>query len=412
MIVLSSYLALALSFSLSAYQPGQWLLTDTLELNPRSSSSEVGFYQDGIIFQGTDKLGICLLPLDGNSLENGQPLFKSGPFPGSPATCSFTSDYTRGYFTGQEERASGRPTEKIYESGISSNSLSAFRQLAFTREPFRFLHPAISSNDSMMVFASDRPPGSGGLDLFLCRKSESGWSIPVSLGKMINSSGHEWYPFLDSRNNLWFSSSGHSGHGGYDIYFCLFNGEDWDAPRNLGTGVNSAGDELGFSIHPDNTTALLSRTSASNERGLALRLTLHQEAPSRDIALVMQQLADPATPLATKPPATASISANPAKAPHVQQVPVPAEDPLKLVFRVQIISSEEPGKTPSVVINGDRMSTFEYYYKGAYRITVGTFETVAEANAFRLKCRDSGFNQAFVAAFRGEKRETDPSVFK
>lgn len=417
MIILTSYLALALSVSLSASLPDQWLLTDTLELNPRSSSFEAAFYQDGIIFQEGDEWHICQPPFDGNSFINSQPVFNQGPIPGSPATSSFTSDYSKGYFTGREERTSGRPMEKIYESEISSKNLSAFRQLAFTLEPFRFLHPAISSDASMMVLASDLPPGSGGLDLYLCRKSEGRWSLPVNLGKMINTSGHEWYPFLDSGNNLWFSSSGHSGYGGYDLYFCHFNGEDWDPPQNLGTGINSAGNELGFSIHSGNTTALFSRFPTDTDRGMALRLTLHQEAPSKDIALVMQQLADPPKRLATPPPATTPVSAGPDTAKTAsdhpaQQVPVPGEEPSKLVFRVQIISDEEPGKAPTVVINGNRMTTYEYYYKGAYRITVGTFETVAEASAFRLKCKNSGFKQAFVAAFRGEKRETDPSVFK
>ena len=93
MIVLKSYLALALSISLSASQPSQWLLTDTLELNPRSSSFEVAFYQGGIIFQEGDKWSICQLPFEGSSFENSQPAFNNGPVPGSPATCSFTSDY-------------------------------------------------------------------------------------------------------------------------------------------------------------------------------------------------------------------------------------------------------------------------------------------------------------------------------
>jgi hypothetical protein len=67
---------------------------------------------------------------------------------------------------------------------------------------------------------------------------------------------------------------------------------------------------------------------------------------------------------------------------------------------------------PEVSIEGKPHSTFEYYYKGAYRITVGDFVDLNEANAFRTKCKNSGFTQAWVAAFRGNKRETDPSVFR
>jgi hypothetical protein len=101
--------------------------------------------------------------------------------------------------------------------------------------------------------------------------------------------------------------------------------------------------------------------------------------------------------------------------PEVEASPserIEAPDPDRLNFRVQILSSTKPDTRPEVTIDGEKYATFEYFHKGAYRITVGEFPTVREANAFRAKCKNSGFNQSFVAAFRGEVRETDPSVFR
>ncbi len=83
-----------------------------------------------------------------------------------------------------------------------------------------------------------------------------------------------------------------------------------------------------------------------------------------------------------------------------------------MVFRVQIISSLYENSFPSVLIDGKSYKTYEYFYLGSYRITVGEFGTLEEANAFRIQCLNSGFKQAFVAAFKGDERETDPSVFK
>jgi len=95
------------------------------------------------------------------------------------------------------------------------------------------------------------------------------------------------------------------------------------------------------------------------------------------------------------------------------EIPVePEPDPDRLVFRVQILSNPAPDSRPTVTISGRTFDTWEYYYKGAYRITVGAFDTAQEASAFSRQCRSSGFNQAFVAAFRGNERETDPSVFR
>jgi len=83
-----------------------------------------------------------------------------------------------------------------------------------------------------------------------------------------------------------------------------------------------------------------------------------------------------------------------------------------VVFRVQIISSLYENSFPTVFVDGKSYSTYEYFYLGSYRITVGKFDSLKDANAFRLRCLDSGFKQAFVAAFRGDKRETDPSIYK
>ena len=98
--------------------------------------------------------------------------------------------------------------------------------------------------------------------------------------------------------------------------------------------------------------------------------------------------------------------------PVVEAEPESEPDPNRVVFRVQILSRSKANSNPSVTIAGTRYQTFEYFYKGAYRVTVGEFETVQEASTFRAKCKNSGFDQAFVAAFRGSERETDPSVFR
>jgi hypothetical protein len=102
----------------------------------------------------------------------------------------------------------------------------------------------------------------------------------------------------------------------------------------------------------------------------------------------------------------------PPPTPDPEQAPVQVTDPNQIVFRVQILSSSKPKSQPAVTISGAAYSTWEYNYKGAYRITVGEFTNLSDALSFRTKCKSSGYNQAFVAAFRGNERETDPSVFK
>lgn len=114
-------------------------------------------------------------------------------------------------------------------------------------------------------------------------------------------------------------------------------------------------------------------------------------------------------------PVAESIDQVPLDDPDRQSMHILASDTIpsdSVVFRVQIITSLYENSFPSVFIEGEIFNTYEYYYMGSYRITVGAFGTLKEAQEFRIKCLNSGFKQAFVAAFRGDTRITDPSVFK
>jgi len=400
-----------------------FLLTDTLDLRLAGPNYEVAFYKEGIIFLSTVHEGISMVPMDHAVLSERKSLFSNDNNAYSPAGLSFASNhhtcYSTRYVTSQEELR----MEKIFGMTVDSSKSSGLHQLSFTMDNYRYLHPGLSSDDSLMIFASDRLPTSGGLDLFATRLTAKGWSLPLNLGPSINTNGHERYPFLDSENNLWFSSTGHAGYGSYDIYVCSFNGEEWESPRNLGPSINTSEDEIGLSIHPSGQESLFTRRALSE--GRALRVSIKERAVQQagiiesaiwDISLILQKLADPAMETITQvmpspEPEPAVLADTLIEKPELVVLDE-APDPQKLVFRVQILSKVSANSTPSVLIDGERHSTFEYYYKGAYRITVGEFERVQDANKFRMQCRGAGFNQAFVAAFRGEKRETDPSVFK
>lgn len=404
-----------------ALQAEEWLLIDTLDLNLTGPCYDVGIYRDNIIFLKPGEAINCLIPLGQADPANARPLFANKQFSGSPASFSFRGDYTKGYYTRPLKNDVYGTVEKIFEMAIEEYMVSGLRQLSFTADQYRYLHPAVSSNDSMMVFSSDRLPTSGGLDLFVTRNTPDGWSAPHSLGEEINSSGHERYAFLDSQNNLWFSSTGHSGYGGYDIFICPFNGQNWDHPQNLGRSFNGPENELGICFPPDKQLALYSRADPSGSGGMALQISLNEatsatstmeEASSTTISMIMLKLADPVKQTVKRPQVEPKKEL--VQSPVIVENPEPEiqADPDRVTFRVQIKSSEKAESTPSVSIAGKSYTTFEYYYKGSYRITVRQFETVMEANAFRLQCKKSGFEQAFVAAFRGNKRETDPSVFK
>ena len=83
-----------------------------------------------------------------------------------------------------------------------------------------------------------------------------------------------------------------------------------------------------------------------------------------------------------------------------------------VIYRVQIYSRNYEKKDDQVSINGKDYKTYVYSYMGAYRYTIGEFSTLASAVELQKACRESGYSQAFVAAFKNDIRTSDPSLFK
>ncbi len=102
-------------------------------------------------------------------------------------------------------------------------------------------HPAISVDDKTLVFASDMPGGYGGKDLwYVTNLGKNQWSEPVNLGSNVNTADDELFPFLDFENKLYFSSNGHVGMGGMDIFVATDQGKNqWGNVENLQSPLNS-----------------------------------------------------------------------------------------------------------------------------------------------------------------------------
>jgi hypothetical protein len=386
-------------------------------------------------------------------------------FPCEAMTFSF--DYNTVYFTKIPNR---EKNEKIFMAKFTSNNKGQ-TELVMERNPLDFCsensnysHPTLSSDGNMMIFASDKTGSFGGMDLFITRKSGEKWSSPQNLGKSINTIGNEFFPFLDSQNNLYFSSDGLPGYGGYDIFTCKFNGTDWDKPVNLTDRINSANDDIAFTINRlDEKFAFFSRRSKSGNRDVQLfRIKIKQEATSGD-QLTLAEIfngkpGSKATLTASLPaekekPAKADVtgtkpesevakkdetkipkpSNTPKKTPAKETVtrhepavsaavnkpvskpetkPAASEQKEGVIYRVQVLPSHSQIKAGEMSINGTTYRLYEYTYRGVVRYTIGEFRTPAPASVLQKICRQSGNSQAFVAAFKNGSRSLDPDLFK
>ena len=110
-------------------------------------------------------------------------------------------------------------------------------------------HPTIDMTGNLMIFASDLPGGQGGKDLWYAEfnKRDKVWGEPVNLGPTINTSGDEMFPHLTDKKMLYFSSTGHSGMGGLDIFKAEHAADKtWENVENLRYPLNSAEHDFGI----------------------------------------------------------------------------------------------------------------------------------------------------------------------
>ncbi|WP_128544689.1 OmpA family protein [Larkinella soli] len=167
---------------------------------------------------------------------------------------AFTKDgswvfFTRNnYFRGRYGvSAEGVNKLKIYSAENRRGAWLNLQELPFNSDAYSTGHPALSPNDRLLYFASDRPGGFGGTDLYVSRLVDGKWTDPVNLGSSINSVGNELFPFVDDRGNLYFSSDGHPGLGGLDLFYAqLTEGTGVRSVRNLGEPFNSSQDDFGM----------------------------------------------------------------------------------------------------------------------------------------------------------------------
>ncbi len=110
-------------------------------------------------------------------------------------------------------------------------------------------YAAFSEDGRMLYFASDRPGGFGGFDLYVSVRQGNSWSAPENLGPVVNSPGNEITPFV-SGNTLYFASDWHAGFGGFDIFKSEQGSRGFTTLINLGPGVNSTYDDYGFVFDP------------------------------------------------------------------------------------------------------------------------------------------------------------------
>ena len=130
--------------------------------------------------------------------------------------------------------------------------------------------PCLSADKKQLYFASDRPGGYGGSDLYVATKMANGkWSAPRNLGAVINTEGDESCPFIHADNEtLYFNSNGHPGIGGTDLFYSKKSANGFLTPQNLGYPINTINDEGSLFVTADATTGYFASDRSDSKGGL------------------------------------------------------------------------------------------------------------------------------------------------
>ena len=149
---------------------------------------------------------------------------------------------------------------QLYTSNISGTEWSEPALIPFSTDSFNCGQPTLSKDGQIMYFSSDMPGGQGGKDIWMTTysKRSRSWGDPVNLGPTVNTDEDEMFPFIHEDGTLYFSSNGHTGLGGLDIFYTKGEGTDWSEPINMKSPVNSGADDFSIIVEKDKESGYFS----------------------------------------------------------------------------------------------------------------------------------------------------------
>jgi len=196
-----------------------------------------------------------------------------------------TKDGNTMYFTRSNTTSNSRAGKnsnqnlKIYRAKRINGKWDTTEDLSINSEVYSNAHPALSPDEKVLYFVSDMPGSYGATDLFKVKIHEDGTlGTPENMGPLINTQGRESFPFVTNTNELYFSSDGHLGLGGYDVFYTDLKNAKKEL-LNVGKPVNSPHDDYAFFINDSTRYGYFS----SNRTGTDNIYSLQETAPIKSL---------------------------------------------------------------------------------------------------------------------------------
>ena len=209
---------------------------------------------------------------DGNTLVDVQPFSDAINTESHESNAVFTKDGNTMYFnrtnTTRKKTDEDRIAHiKIYKAELVDGVWTNVTALPFTSNSYSTEHPALSKDEKTLYFASDMPGTLGSFDIYKVAINDDGtFGEPENLGDVINTKHREQFPFMSEFNVLYFSSIGHQGYGGLDVFRSNMVNGGFDKPVNLGSSINSNLDDFAYVVREKNNKGYVSSNRTGYDR--------------------------------------------------------------------------------------------------------------------------------------------------
>ena len=169
------------------------------------------------------------------------------------SNATFSKDGKTMYFSRTNDKRTQVGEEKyavvkIYRAELIDDVWSNIQVMPFSSDTYSTQHPVLNKTNTKLFFSSDMPSTNGSFDIYYVNISDDNYSDPINLGNSINTLHREQFPYISEDNSLYFSSNGHKGFGGLDIFASQLIDTLYSKPLNLGTSINTGMDDFGFIV--------------------------------------------------------------------------------------------------------------------------------------------------------------------
>lgn len=257
---------IATAFGETPYGKGIMFTADKVTFKNSNTSTWTGRSYLDIYFTAKDENGKWLSPMLLKGDVNGR--YHEGP-------ACFSKDGKVVYFTRsnyiKKKRAKSSKDEnnlKIFRAELVDDKWTNVTECSFNSDEYSCGHPTMADDGKTLYFISDMPGGLGGTDIYKTVCDGASCTKPENLGSAVNTNGNEMFPYMHHDGTLYFSSDAHNNLGGLDVFMTSYDERNnkWLQVENLNYPLNTNKDDFAFVMNDDNKTGYVSSNRGTEDK--------------------------------------------------------------------------------------------------------------------------------------------------